>query len=109
MRMLYLIPFFLLISIAVKATSGEEAIALAGMRTGTIVGISLEDNAIQIDQKKFKLADGFKAFTEDNATISKTLLAPGMKIDYWANSTADAEEVTRVKINSKFDKGAYAR
>jgi hypothetical protein len=109
MRRLYLIPFFLTLSFVIHAVSGEEAITLASMRTGTILEISLEDNSVLIDQKKFKLAEGFQAYTEDSATISKVLLAPGMKVDYWVNSTADAEEVTRVKINSKFDKDAYAR
>lgn len=109
MRIIYLFPFLLALSFGVFAATGQEAIQLAGARNGTIMAISLEDSSIQIDQKKFKLAEGFKAFTEDNVLVSKVLLAPGMKIDYWVNSGAETEEVTQIKISSKFDKNAYPR
>ena len=92
-----------------SAMSAQEAISQANASAGTITAINFENNSIQIDQTNYPLSDNLTTLSPDNATISKILLSPGQKIQYWLQSAGKESQILKIKITSNFNSEMYKR
>lgn len=56
--------------------------------SGTIMAIDIHQRTIEVNQKKFVLADNLQVFSPKGFIISQLILAPGQKIQYTTSNQA---------------------
>lgn len=81
----------------------------AAKEVGLIKEINLQDRTIQIDKKKYALADKTQVISHDNHLLSEENLKEGQKIEYWVSDKPEHDDnqqlpdktIYRIRIISK--------